>query len=118
MPVNEMKRARLYDEGVNLLPRDEKFFDLFVDQAGILLDAAKALDSGNYDAIADFESKGDEKMRDILDRLNQTFITPIDPEDVSEIATGLETLIDQIETLGFRLRLSGAKRFGVHSQVR
>lgn len=88
-----------------MLPRDEKFFDLFVDQAATLLDAAKALESANRDAIAGFEAKGDEQMRNILDRLNQTFITPIDPEDVSEIATGLETLIDHIESLGFRVSL-------------
>lgn len=81
---------------------------MFVDQAATLVDAAKALESGNCDAIADLEHKGDEQMRNILERLNQTFITPIDPEDVSEIATGLETLIDHIETLSFRLKLSGA----------
>lgn len=81
---------------------------MFVDQAATLVDATKALESGNCDVIMDLEHKGDEKMRDILDRLNQTFITPIDPEDVSEIATGLETLLDHIETLGFRLKLSGA----------
>ena len=43
------------------------------------------------------EHKGDEVIREIFARLNQTFITPLDPEDIHNISTALDNVLDGIE---------------------
>jgi uncharacterized protein len=98
---------------VQLLPRDEKFFDLFVQQAEVFRKASRSLNDAAASGIAairqqqenvtDLEKQSDDVFRQILERLNRTFITPIDPEDVSQIVSGLENLTDHVESLAFRL---------------
>jgi len=92
---------------MNLLPRDEKFFALFLKQvenisgaSRILLAGAKA---GNAhlakaaEEIKAIESKGDTITHDIFTRLNQTFITPLDPEDIQALSVSLDNVLDGIE---------------------
>lgn len=98
---------------MQLLPKDEKFFDLFVQQADVFRKASRSLNdaaasgiaaiSRGQERVTALEKESDEIFRQILERLNRTFITPIDPEDVSQIASGLENLTDHVETLAFRL---------------
>ena len=47
--------------------------------------------------------RGDEVIHEIFTRLNQTFITPIDPEDIHNISSALDNVLDGIEDTAHRL---------------
>src|SRR5262249_62223002 len=53
--------------------------------------------------ITFLEHKGDEVIHEIFTRLNQTFITPIDPEDIHNISTTLDNVLDGIEDTSHRM---------------
>jgi uncharacterized protein len=98
---------------MKLLPRQEKFFALFLKQveniyeaAILLLEGAKAGNSQLAQAseqIKALESKGDEITHDIFTRLNQTFITPLDPEDIQALSVSLDNVLDGIEDAAHRM---------------
>ncbi|MEZ5398118.1 MAG: DUF47 family protein [Bryobacteraceae bacterium] len=98
---------------MRLLPREEKFFDFFLQQARVMCDSARALAEGAKaggaamekaaEAIAALEQKGDEIIHETFIRLNQTFITPIDPEDIHVLASHLDDVTDGIEEAAHRL---------------
>jgi uncharacterized protein len=92
---------------MRFLPREEKFFALFLDQvriiteaAGLLLQGAQAGNTHLKEAsvkITALEEKADSVIHDIYLRLNQTFITPLDPEDIHSLSSHLDDVIDSIE---------------------
>lgn len=96
-----------------LLPRDDKFFDLFESHAKILCKASNLLVSGlasGYSGVnrilkemETLESQGDEVIHQIFRRLRSTFITPFDPEDIQVLATSLDDVLDGIEDATFRI---------------
>lgn len=98
---------------MKLLPSQDIFFALFQEQAGLIVEASRLLlnatRSGNSQlAIAAkeinaLEKRGDEIIHDILKRLNQTFITPFDPEDIHVLSSRLDDVLDYIEDAAFRL---------------
>src|SRR5689334_10490640 len=98
---------------MRLLPREEKFYHLFQRQVEIISEASRLLldgvRSGNSrlagaaTEITVLEHKGDEVIHEIFLRLNQTFITPIDPEDIHNISTALDNVLDGIEDTSHRL---------------
>ncbi len=98
---------------MRLLPRDEKFFALFQKQVGIISEAARLLADGvrigdgrmasAATEISVLEHRGDELIHEIFTRLNQTFITPIDPEDIHAISSALDDVLDGIEDTAHRL---------------
>jgi len=98
---------------MKLLPREEKFYHLFLKQVEILADAARLLLDGvrtgnsRLTAVATeinvLENKGDEVIHEIFTRLNQTFITPIDPEDIHNISSALDNVLDGVEDTAHRL---------------
>ena len=98
---------------MKLLPREEKFYHLFQKQVGIISEAARLLldgvRSGNSrlagaaTEISVLEHKGDEVIHEIFTRLNQTFITPIDPEDIHNTSSALDNVLDGIEDTSHRL---------------
>jgi uncharacterized protein len=102
---------------MNLLPREEKFFEDFQNQAKLASEAANILHQavlGGHSklgaaatVIGDLEKKGDTLMSDIMVRLNKTFITPIDPEDIHSLATHLEDVLDFIEEAAHNLAFYG-----------
>ncbi len=92
---------------MRLLPRDEQFYQLFLDHidktvqaAGVL---AEAVDKGDGQLataaakIQKLEGEGDEIIHDIYVRLNRTFITPLDPEDIHSLSSNLDDILDGIE---------------------
>jgi len=98
-----------------LIPRETKFFDLFVEIANNVTDGAKALSDllHNYDyatmpeavaKIAAIEHRGDDMTHRILIKLNQTFITPFDREDIHLLASSLDDVLDFIFAAGDRLQ--------------
>jgi predicted phosphate transport protein (TIGR00153 family) len=98
---------------MRLLPRDEKFYSLFLKQVGIISEASRLmLDgvraggarlSGVATEINVLEHKGDEVIHEIFTRLNQTFITPVDPEDIHNLSTALDNVLDGIEDTVHRM---------------
>lgn len=98
---------------MRFLPREEKFFELFLQQVALISEAASLLlsgaESGNAhlaeaaEKITGLEQKADEIIHDIFKRLNQTFITPLDPEDIHSLSSHLDDIIDGIEELAHRM---------------
>ncbi len=98
---------------MKLLPRQEKFFETFVKQVGIIAEAARllleAVREGNSHLaraaarIQQLEGEGDEIIHDIFTRLNQTFITPLDPEDIHLLSSRLDDVLDGIEEAAHRM---------------
>jgi predicted phosphate transport protein (TIGR00153 family) len=87
-------------------PRDRQFFDLFEEAARNALRAAELLDemldtfpesAGLARAIRVCEQEGDRITYDIVQRLNSTFVTPIDREDILGLASGLDDIVDLTE---------------------
>jgi len=97
-----------------LLPREENFFDLFEQAADNVHEAAKALVAlmENYTDVEEkakrikaLEHKGDELTHLTIERLNKTFITPIDREDIHEMVSRMDDIIDMIDTAVNRMVL-------------
>jgi len=89
-----------------LIPRDTIFFDLFERQAETVMEAAHQLvilteDFTNVKEkrleIEKLEHKGDQITHDIYEQLNRTFITPLDPEEISRLASTLDEVLDYID---------------------
>lgn len=98
---------------MRLLPRQEKFFSSFLDQvrlineaSSILYEAAKEGNSHLSRAAAriqQLEHEGDEIIHETFTRLNQTFITPLDPEDIHALSSSLDDVLDGIEDAAYRM---------------
>lgn len=96
------------------LPRDEKFFALLHDSAKNGSDAAHALSQLLHDytdvdrrvqALRDLEHRGDDITHQIFNALNRTFVTPLDREDIRDLAFQLDDFVDYIEEAARRFRL-------------
>jgi predicted phosphate transport protein (TIGR00153 family) len=90
----------------SLLPRDRSFFDLFIEEGHNAVRAARLLDqmmrewpdeSGLSRDILKAEQEGDRITHDIVQRLNSTFVTPIDREDIYGLATQMDDIVDYTE---------------------
>jgi predicted phosphate transport protein (TIGR00153 family) len=96
----------------SLIPRDNSFFAMFSAMSDNLIAGARALVDlfANYhdvekkiDEIHRIEREGDELTHAILTKLNQTFITPFDREDIHELASKLDDVLDFINAAGARI---------------
>jgi predicted phosphate transport protein (TIGR00153 family) len=97
-----------------LAPRDREFFDLFEEAGGNILRAAGLLEEMLQDFperselardILICEQDGDRITHDIIQRLNQTFVTPIDREDIYALASALDDVVDYTEEVADYLGL-------------
>jgi predicted phosphate transport protein (TIGR00153 family) len=92
---------------VRLLPRDERFFDLFTQVASLTAEAAQALlelfkvplDKRAFivESIKRLEHEADGITHELVTRLDRSFITPLDREDIHLLASRLDNVIDQID---------------------
>ncbi len=89
-----------------IIPREERFFDLFVEDAANVLGGARLLEAmlRSYDVverrsgeIRDAEHRGDEISHDIGHRLEHTFVTPFDREDIHRLISALDDVLDLVE---------------------
>ncbi len=95
------------------VPKDREFFDLFEEAAANVVRAADLLDrmvrsfpEGEYARdILICEQDGDRITHDIINRLNQTFVTPIDREDIYALASALDDIVDYTEEVADYLGL-------------
>src|SRR5579871_3398060 len=98
---------------MNLLPRDDKFFHYFQQQVRLILQAADLLVEGAAAGNAHLanaahqihalEEQADSVLHDIYTRLNSTFITPLDPEDIQSLSSHLDDVMDGIEDAVHRM---------------
>jgi len=72
--------------------------------------AAQPDSDGTARKVRDLERKGDEALRQIYRRLHKTFITPIDPEDIHELATGIDEILDHLDAAAYRFEAYGIGR--------
>jgi uncharacterized protein len=88
------------------VPKEREFFDLFEEAGSNILRAADLLDqmlrgypenAGLARDILICEQEGDRITHDIIQRLNQTFVTPIDREDIYALASALDDVVDFAE---------------------
>ncbi|HEU4737014.1 MAG TPA: DUF47 family protein [Solirubrobacterales bacterium] len=91
---------------LSLLPRDRTFFDLFIQAGQNTVHAARLLDQmmhswpdekGLSREVLKAEQEGDKITHTIIQRLNSTFVTPIDREDIYGLATQMDDIVDYTE---------------------
>ena len=99
---------------LNLLPRDERYFERFTDMARRIHESARILDiffrgespvATVADQIKRLEHECDEISHEILRGIDRTFITPIDREDIHQLAVRLDDVIDLIDGTVRRMAL-------------
>jgi predicted phosphate transport protein (TIGR00153 family) len=92
--------------GFRLIPTEEKFYSDFLQMADLLVEAGRALEEmlsvepPLYDKateIRDLEEKCDFWTHEIFQRLNRTFVTPMDREDIHELAGALDEVMDAMD---------------------
>jgi predicted phosphate transport protein (TIGR00153 family) len=91
---------------VRLIPRDEKFFGLFIQDGETILEAARKLEAmvDSYDRLDErlaeiqaLEKQGDQIDEEIGARLERSFVTPFDREDIHELTVHLDDVLDGIQ---------------------
>jgi hypothetical protein len=105
-----------------LIPHDEKFYSYFEESSQNLVDAVsllKQLAGAKSDAerrnlvmqIKELEHHGDNVTHRIFSELNSTFVTPFDREDIHELASALDDVMDHMDGTAGRVTLYKLKRF-------
>jgi hypothetical protein len=99
---------------VRLIPREVKFFELFAELSGYLTEGATLLRSilenphdldMRVEQVQAIEHKGDRATYAIITKLNQTFITPFDREDIHRLASSLDDVLDLTNVAATRLQM-------------
>src|SRR5712671_3161868 len=102
----------LFPKRVRLIPKDISFFAMFAEMSNNLIAGASVLVdlfadyhevSGKIKEIRRIEHVGDDLTHSILTKLNQTFITPFDREDIHKLASSLDDVLDYVHACGERL---------------
>jgi predicted phosphate transport protein (TIGR00153 family) len=123
-PAKALAFPRAFDENtpsgslrgviVQLIPRDEKFYDLFNEQAANVHEAAKKLAAlfedfrdveRNVTEIKFVEHRGDQIIHGLMTKLNKTFITPFDREDIHALGSSLDDVLDLIDSVASRMTM-------------
>src|SRR5215213_1393268 len=101
---------------LSFIPRERRFYDLFEQQATVIVRSAILLEQALTDAtslikyqqeIKDLERQGDDLTHEIVGTLNRTFVTPFDHEDIYALASGLDDILDDIEEVADTANLYG-----------
>ncbi len=100
--------------GFSFLPKEFKFYDMFEKQAACAVEAAglfkelvtksSSVDTDALKKMHEIEHRGDAITHNILDRLNKTFITPFDREDIHSLAKELDDIVDMLYTIVNRMK--------------
>lgn len=100
---------------MRLLPRDHRFFDLFTEVANHNVEAAKQLvellraplDKRGYlvETIKRLEHQADQVTHELVTKLNKSFITPLDREDIHLLGSRLDDVLDRIDGAARRMSI-------------
>lgn len=100
---------------MRFIPREERFFDLLESQAAVVVKGATLLarcimDRGDLteirkasERIHEVEQEGDELVHQLMGKLNKTFLTPLDREDIYELCVRLDDILDYVDAVAKRL---------------
>lgn len=103
-----------------LLPREDRFFDLFEQHARVVVEAAEALEtllSGAGETephckrIIDLENRADDITREVLLAVRRSFITPFDRGDIKDLIMSMDDAIDMMHKTVKTIRLFEQKQF-------
>lgn len=103
-----------------LMPREERFFELFARHSDVVVAGAKALremlDGGDavprhYKTVMDRENDADSITREVLIAVRRTFITPFDRGDVKDLITSMDNAIDQMQKTAKTIMLFDQRSF-------
>ena len=100
---------------MRLLPRQEEFFDLFIEVANRNKEAAHRLRelfaappdrrAAHVQAIKELEHEADQVTHEVVNRLDRTFITPLDREDIHHLASHLDDVMDEMDGTARRAQI-------------
>ncbi len=97
---------------MRLIPRETKFFSMFAEMSGNLIEGARLVRGvlgvfqnveTRVQQLKEIEHRGDDMTHAILTKLNQTFITPFDREDIHRLASSMDDVLDSLNAAGERL---------------
>jgi len=106
-----------------VVPQDQMFFDFFDQLVSVVLKAADELVllvanhpdiSSKIRAIKDLEHEGDRITHEIYERLNVTFITPLEPQEISHLASALDDILDYIDGSARKMGYYGITESDAH----
>ncbi|MGC8867299.1 MAG: DUF47 domain-containing protein [Elusimicrobiales bacterium] len=103
-----------------LIPKETRFFDMLCEEVEVITKAVdyfkkNIIDSENISEesikrIKDFEHECDTICHEIIDKLNETFITPIDREDIHKLANEIDDVMDLINVVANRINIYHIKK--------
>lgn len=105
---------------MRLIPRDEQFFDMFEQLAQKLAEAARLLEQlfsepgrlqEMVQKVKDIEHQADVLTHDLIVRIDRTFVTPIDREDIHQLASRLDDVIDVVDGVARRAQMFRIREF-------
>ena len=108
---------------MQLIPRDSQFYDLFAQVASRLSGSAALLHelfrdpaklNENVASIKMLEHEADNLTHDVIDRINRTFVTPFDREDIHSLAGHLDDVVDLIDGCARRVAIFHVKESREH----
>ncbi len=103
-----------------MMPKEERFFDMFERHAALLVSGAKALrallEGGasveqNAATVAKFEDEADRVIQEVMDAVHRSFITPFDRSDIQRLITAMDDAIDQMNKTAKTVLLFGVDTF-------
>jgi uncharacterized protein len=102
-----------------MLPREDRYFDLFERHADVLVDAAGALAkllegsaiAQRLDDIRSFETAADDITRDVLTAVRRSFITPFDRSAITSLISAMDNAVDEIWHTAKTVRIYGVTEF-------
>jgi predicted phosphate transport protein (TIGR00153 family) len=95
-----------------IIPQEKHFFSMLDQQADVVLEGAETLldlvknfddVSRKRDVMKEIEHKGDSIVHELSEALNRTFVTPIDHDDMSKLASRLDDILDYAESAAHRM---------------
>src|SRR5690349_21588572 len=114
----DLKRV---DRVFRILPKEERYYELFDQLAGAVVGGSELLVAGlaegadlpkTVEALKAVERKGDDLTREIMARLQKSFVTPIDREDIFALSKALDDILDNTYSALSFAEISGARSDG------
>ena len=106
---------------MRLLPREEEFFSLFTEVANRnkeavehlrkLFEASPERRTPHIEAIKRLEHEADQVTHEVVNRLDRTFITPLDREDIHQLSSDLDDVMDAMDGTARRAQAGDTVRF-------